>query len=127
MSISMSRERQRVGIVKGRGLRTQDTPISPQPHARCQGRIIHPRRRRKTDLIVEGTATETATETATVAMGGVVSRLVVVELLQHLLHVVELLLRLLDRRLQQLETLLLCDIVRALCVLLLAVVLDLLT
>jgi hypothetical protein len=60
-------------------------------------------------------------------MGGVVSRLVVIELLQHLLHVIELLLRLLDGRPQQLEALLLCDIVGALCILLLAVVLDLLT
>jgi len=52
--------------------------------------------------------------------------LVVVELPQHLFHVVELLLRLLDGRLQLRQALLLCDVVGARVVLFLAVVLDLL-
>ena len=54
------------------------------------------------------------------------SGLVVVELLEHLLHVGELLLGLLDRLLELLQALLLGDLLVALCVLLEAVVLDLL-
>ena len=54
------------------------------------------------------------------------SFLVVVELLEHLLHLVELILGLLDDRLQVLQSLLLLDIFCACLVLQLAVVLDLL-